>query len=50
MTDDGFARWSNDMGSSRDSDRRLLGALWGHGCIVVAVCVLAALISFPSGW
>jgi hypothetical protein len=24
--------------------------LWGHGCIIVAICVLAALLSFPAGW
>ena len=24
--------------------------LWGHGCIVLAVCLLAALLSFPAGW
>jgi hypothetical protein len=24
--------------------------LWGHGCIVLAICVLAALLSFPTGW
>jgi hypothetical protein len=24
--------------------------LWGHGCIVLAVCLVAALVSFPTGW
>jgi hypothetical protein len=24
--------------------------LWGHGCIVLAICLVAALISFPTGW
>lgn len=24
--------------------------LWGHGCIVLAVCLLGALLSFPTGW
>jgi hypothetical protein len=28
----------------------LAGNLLGHGCIVLAVCLLAALISFPTGW
>jgi hypothetical protein len=24
--------------------------LWGHGCIVLAICLLAAFLSFPTGW
>jgi hypothetical protein len=24
--------------------------LWGHVCIVLAVCLLGALLSFPTGW
>jgi hypothetical protein len=24
--------------------------LWGHGCIVLVICLLAAFLSFPSGW
>lgn len=24
--------------------------LRGHGCIVLAICLLAALVSFPTGW
>jgi hypothetical protein len=24
--------------------------LWGHGCILVAIGLLAALMSFPTGW
>jgi hypothetical protein len=38
------------MGGSRNSDRRFGNALWGHGCIVLAIGLLAALVSFPSGW
>jgi hypothetical protein len=38
------------MRDSRDSDRRFANALWGHGCIVIAVCLVAALIFFPTGW
>jgi hypothetical protein len=38
------------MRDSRDSDRRFGNTLWGHGCIVIAVCLLAALVSFPTGW
>jgi hypothetical protein len=38
------------MRDSRDSSQRLGDALWGHGCIVIAVCLLAALISLPTGW
>ena len=45
-----FARWGNDMRGSRDSDRRMGIALWGHGCILAAIGLLAALISFPTGW
>jgi len=30
----------------RDPGRSLLG----HGCIVLAICLLAALLSFPTGW
>ena len=25
-------------------------SLWGHGCIVLAICLLAAALSFPTGW
>ena len=38
------------MRSSRDSHRQFGSALWGHGCILVAIGLLAALISFPTGW
>jgi hypothetical protein len=38
------------MRNSRDGDLRFEKALWGHGRIVLAVCVLAVLISFPTGW
>jgi hypothetical protein len=38
------------MRNSRDGDLWFEGTLWGHGRIVLAVCVLAALISFPTGW
>jgi hypothetical protein len=38
------------MRGSRDNDRRVGGALWGHGCILVTIGLLAALISFPTGW
>jgi hypothetical protein len=38
------------MRGSRDSDRGGGTALWGHGCIVAAVALLAALVSFPTGW
>jgi hypothetical protein len=30
-------------------DRGRVG-LRGHGCIVLGICLLAALISFPTGW
>jgi hypothetical protein len=38
------------MRNSRDGDLRFEKALWRHGCIVLAICVLAALISSPTGW
>jgi hypothetical protein len=38
------------MRGSRDSDRRFGSALWGHGYILAAIGLLAALISFPTGW
>jgi len=46
----GFARWGNQMRSSRDRDRRFGTELWGHGCILLAIGLLAALLSFPTGW
>jgi hypothetical protein len=38
------------MRSSRNSDRGFGTGLWGHGCILVAIGLLAALMSFPTGW
>jgi hypothetical protein len=38
------------MRGSRGSHLRIERALWGHGCIVVAIGLLAALMSFPTGW
>jgi hypothetical protein len=38
------------MRSSRDGDGRLGNALWGHGCILLVIGLLAALVSFPAGW
>jgi hypothetical protein len=38
------------MRGSRNSDRQFGNALWGHSCILVAIGLLAALMSFPSGW
>ena len=45
-----WAKWGKKMRDSHDSDRGFGNALWGHGCIVIAVCILAALVSFPTGW
>jgi hypothetical protein len=40
------------MRNGHDDDRRHVFAseLWRHGCIVLAICLLAALISSPVGW
>jgi hypothetical protein len=38
------------MRSSHNRSQRIEVALWGHGCIVLAISILAALISFPTGW
>jgi hypothetical protein len=36
--------------ASRGADLDLCGRVLGHGCIVLAVCLVAALIFFPTGW
>jgi hypothetical protein len=35
---------------NRQSHHGPAPSLWGGVCIVAAICVLAAVLSFPAGW